>query len=343
MNLPEKETQKQKGQILIVFLLVLVVGIAIVLSVASRTLTDIRTTTTSEESNRAYFAAEAGVESALKKISQSAGSVAFSLDFSAVNQTNAVVSGKPFQSGTDGFYAFADNIAKDDVAQFVLLNNFNNLGGGAYGTCVSGPCSPATVDIYWQDPASAEPPATAIEVSLIYYSSGNYSITKWAFDPDSSRAAGASGNNFCSANVIVLDPAQPTGNPNSQNQLAANLDNQLKKFKYKATINVSNGLYSPNSGTNCVNTAGSVAVDTVKVMLRIRPLYNHTAGVSRSEPIGVRPQAGAALPPQGFVVESTGRTASGVTRKLRVIQPYPSLPAIFDYVLFNGSNQPLTK
>src|SRR3989304_631033 len=81
---------KEKGQILILFLLVLVVGLAIVLSVASRTITDIRTTTTSDESNRAYFAAEAGIEEALQQL-ESTGSIpggSFQTNFSAtVNAT----------------------------------------------------------------------------------------------------------------------------------------------------------------------------------------------------------------------------------------------------------------
>ena len=53
-----KNFKKQAGQILIIFLLILVVGLALVLSVASRSITDIRITTSTDESNRAYFAAE---------------------------------------------------------------------------------------------------------------------------------------------------------------------------------------------------------------------------------------------------------------------------------------------
>src|SRR4030065_2004501 len=68
MGLPKSHLKSSRGQILIIFLLILVVAAAIVLSVASRTVTEIRTTTTSDESNRAYFAAEAGVEEAIKRL-----------------------------------------------------------------------------------------------------------------------------------------------------------------------------------------------------------------------------------------------------------------------------------
>ena len=68
MTLPKYLKTNQSGQVLVIFLLVLVIGLALVLSIASRTVTDIRQTTTSDESNRAYFAAESGIEDALKKI-----------------------------------------------------------------------------------------------------------------------------------------------------------------------------------------------------------------------------------------------------------------------------------
>src|SRR4030042_5279467 len=74
MKILPKKLHNSKGQILVLFLLVLVIGLSIVLLVASRTITDIRTTTTSDESNRAYFAAEAGVEEALQQL-ESTGSI----------------------------------------------------------------------------------------------------------------------------------------------------------------------------------------------------------------------------------------------------------------------------
>jgi len=92
----------QSGQILIIFLLVLVVGLAIALSIASRTVTDIRQTTTSDESNRAYFAAEAGVERALKQISENPTFSGETIDFTDVNQSqaNVVVSALTVPVGT---------------------------------------------------------------------------------------------------------------------------------------------------------------------------------------------------------------------------------------------------
>src|SRR3990167_8580957 len=55
----------KSGQILILVLLVIVVVLAVGLSVASRNITNLRTATQSEQSQRAFSAAEGGVEKVL--------------------------------------------------------------------------------------------------------------------------------------------------------------------------------------------------------------------------------------------------------------------------------------
>ena len=52
----------QKGQILLLVVLVMTIALTIGLSLATRTITDIRTTTEEENSQRAFSAAEAGIE-----------------------------------------------------------------------------------------------------------------------------------------------------------------------------------------------------------------------------------------------------------------------------------------
>lgn len=59
--------KKRSGQILILVLLVVVVALAIGLSVASRNLTNLRTSTQTEQSQRAFTAAEGGVEDILSR------------------------------------------------------------------------------------------------------------------------------------------------------------------------------------------------------------------------------------------------------------------------------------
>lgn len=61
-------SKKQSGQILVLVLLVVVVVLAVGLSVASRNLTNLKTSTQAEQSQRAFTAAEGGVEDVLSKL-----------------------------------------------------------------------------------------------------------------------------------------------------------------------------------------------------------------------------------------------------------------------------------
>ena len=57
--------QTARGQALVIILLVLAVASTVVLSLVSRTVTDVAITTKEKDSSRAFSAAEAGVEEAL--------------------------------------------------------------------------------------------------------------------------------------------------------------------------------------------------------------------------------------------------------------------------------------
>ena len=58
--------RNDRGQIILILVLITVVGLTIGLSLVSRTITDIRISSQIEQSSRAFSAAEAGIETALK-------------------------------------------------------------------------------------------------------------------------------------------------------------------------------------------------------------------------------------------------------------------------------------
>ncbi|MBI2327018.1 hypothetical protein HYU92_01755 [Candidatus Curtissbacteria bacterium] len=60
--------KERSGQVLILVLLVVVVALAVGLSVASRNITNLRTSTQTEQSQRAFTAAEGGVEDVLQRL-----------------------------------------------------------------------------------------------------------------------------------------------------------------------------------------------------------------------------------------------------------------------------------
>lgn len=319
MILPKRiliEAKSPKGQAMILFLLILVVGLGIVLSVASRTVTDIRTTTASDESNRAYFAAEAGIEEALGRLKSSAGPVP-KLDLNFPDLSARATTTVNTSVGEREIYVVPFDVKKDDVAQVNMLDDPNVPTAGWMGD---------TLNVYWGNDPATFGTDQAIEVTLLIYT-GNFAITKWIFDPDSTRRLPL---NFCAPNAPSPIPG---GIP-----LQDSVTGLEKTFYYSATIDI---VDSDPPGTACKHGPGKGDIPT-PVFLRIRPLFND------NNPIPVAVKAAPSSPPlplpgQEQVIESTGRTVSGVTRKIRVTRTFPALPAIFDYVLFSGETGPLKK
>lgn len=74
------KSKKRGGQILVLVLLVVVVVLAVGLSVASRNLTNLRTSTQAEQSQRAFTAAEGGVEDVLSRLNSVANVIQTNTD-----------------------------------------------------------------------------------------------------------------------------------------------------------------------------------------------------------------------------------------------------------------------
>ena len=295
MNLPKNYIKSPQGQILVLFLLILVVSLAIIISISSRAITNVRLTTTTDESNRAYYAAEAAVEQALHEQHDFAHTglpIAVKVNFDDI-RTSAHA-----EEVGDGFapnpFVFQGVVAKDDVVQANLLTNFYDLDSRS---AVIG------LVVYWGEVGAAE--ISAAEVSVVTYNGSAWGITKIALDPDTTRGTTT---NFCRGSDVDTSPTTVEG----------------RLFNYHAHI-IFSGSESCNTLTvNPLNTS---------VLARVRTLYSQSPiAIEFTLPVGGAP------PSQGTIIESTGETASGVTRKLRVEKLYPALPAIFDYVLFSGTD-----
>lgn len=308
----------QSGQILIIILLVLVVGVSIVLSLSARSITDLRTTTSTEQSNRAYFAAEAGIERALQQIKD--GGITGSGNPISGQDTDLGSSGSQYSGTIDSsggvakafyFTALKDTTLQVNLRTTVTDDTTGQNGGG--------------VNIYWH--TSTNPVAgdtAALEITLLRKnkSSGNYSIDKFACDPISSRAS-VDGFN-CAGSVSGTNPAVSCGTTT----LAGVSNSSINSFCFKATIPLNS---SANEQT---------------LLMRIRPIipppFTSTSegiAVEYTKPIGTI----ATLPQQGYTITSTGVGKDGSNRKLVVFRSFPSLPTVFDFVLYNGSSNALQK
>lgn len=301
----------ESGQILIIILLVLVVGVSIVLSLSARSITDVRTTTSTEQSNRAYFAAEAGIERALQQIKDNSA-VSGSITGSGSGLGNGASYTGTITSTGGTAQAFYYSGLKDTTIQVNLrtdvLTDATGLNGGR-------------LNVYWHTTNSPLTSDTAaLEITLLRKntSTGAYSLDKYACDPFvSTRSNGFNCSGSASSSFTISGNCLTTTLSGLSNTSITNFCN-----KVGLTINA-----SANEKT---------------LLARIRPIYSGDGiAVEYANSTGTAPAL--TLPQQGYTISSTGIGPDGSNRKLVVFRSFPSLPTVFDFVLYNGSNNALQK
>ncbi|MBI5044478.1 MAG: hypothetical protein HZC02_00990 [Candidatus Levybacteria bacterium] len=165
----------QKGQILLIVILVMVVTLTVGLSVVSRSITTLRITKEDETSQRAFSAAEAGIE---KIINSSNSSVTGSLTNDASYTTSkSTISGSYLP--INGLNA----VPKNDGAD-VWLSTYPNYASPYTGT----------VTIYWGQnnevcSGSSSNTQAALEVVVLSGAVSSPVSTHYSLDPCPSRAA----------------------------------------------------------------------------------------------------------------------------------------------------------
>ena len=165
--LPGKK-ELEKGQAVLVVLLVMSVLLTLGLSVVSRSVTDVKISQQSQESARAFWTAQAGLEKAL--LAQS------DIPDSTIDGVSYVVT----KSALGGSSEFTGQV--DSGRSFVYwLANHNDDGSIA-----STFSSVNDLTVYW---GNDEDTNTALIVTLIYkdVSSGLFRSQKFAYDPSTTR------------------------------------------------------------------------------------------------------------------------------------------------------------
>ena len=267
----------KNGQVALIALLVLAVATTVGLAFIARGTTNVATTRNTEESARAFSAAEAGIEEALRP----GGFVGNS---SEKNYTTTLATVTP---GVDAPYVFPNKIAKGDTETVWLAPHDENgklIDSAPY-------YKKPNIDVCW----SSATPAPALVVTLLYKGAdGQYRSAKNVYDPDTSRATT---NKF-----TALTTSEKSGGCGDGTTT------------YKKSV-----LFTDlAAGIN-------PAVSTL-LMLRLRPVYADTQ-------IAVIPAD--ILPDQYTRIESIGRTASGVTRKISVTKKYIAPASIFDAAVYS--------
>lgn len=288
-------TKQASGQILVLVLLVVLVGMSIGLSIAARTLSNLRDTTSLNLSNRAFNNAEAGIEQALLLLKSNPDTLPCSVSAPCTT---------PLMSGVDALKVVVDPIGENDRAfglDRLKRDDVIQVNLDGYGA--------SQLQVYWGDNKDDCPDTPAIVVSAVYKISGSYSMVKSAFDECPEH-----NNNFSTA-------AQDAGSDSVTLQDGTPRDN----YRYKQTLDFSTGdLKIPSGGQ--------------LLLVRIRVMYGGATSPIAIKPVG----SGVNLPAQGQQITSTAK-AGDTQRTVKVVRSNTNLPAIFDYALFNGSTQPLTK
>jgi len=141
------ELGMKSGQILILVLLIVVVALAVGLSAASRNIINLRTSTQTEQSQRAFTAAEGGVEKVLSKLSDNVGQHQFDVgDLKAeVNVVASNVYERPINLGDVGQILLEGSGANEVKVEWA------KLGGTEVEDSAGGPASVEIAQIYGND------------------------------------------------------------------------------------------------------------------------------------------------------------------------------------------------
>lgn len=214
------QESSQKGQMLLIVVLTMVVALSVALALASRSITNLRISTEEQNSQKALFAAEAGVEIAVK--TGSGSSVLKPLGSAHIT----TVSLTDIQGIQDFLLYNGARVPQDDGADIWLTNYTQN-----YSRLYAPPYWNGQLTFYWGtasdicSPSASTNTMAALEVFIITGTRGNPTMYKYAFDPCSQRA-----------NINKFLPAQ-TG------AYQLNTTDGVKKFAFKSSqITVTNGL-----------------------------------------------------------------------------------------------------
>lgn len=219
----------QKGQALLIVVLVMVVALTVGLSVVSKSITNLRTSEEEANSQRALAAAEAGIEQSIKNnapIAQGSfdNSTTYSTSIAQVLGTSFLVNG--------------GNPVSQDAGTDIWLSDYSENQSNIYNNPWSG-----TLTINWGTSSNACSEA-AMEAVLVTGSKLSPQVKRYTFDPCSART---------SANRFTFVPI-------TQSVISG------KTFYYQASISIPSfapgliGKLVPLYNNSPIGVTGSVAL-----------------------------------------------------------------------------------
>ena len=296
--------KNQNGQVLLIVLLAMATLATVVLSIVSRSVSEVGVTSREEDSVRAFSAAEAGVEEALITGTQQDivnGSVDIltkNLTVQAPNGSDSTVS--TYTVNVDRYpetanqFPYPFGLLSGQAASVWLATRDGDTilpcgSGAGQGECFTG----NTIRLCWGTPGVSGPETPAIVANVIYKNSlGDYGMAPVGFD----SMAATRGNGYAPASVVCTVAGE--------------------RYAFYADVNLGAG------GLGITNTGGT------PILMRVATFYNvttpHTFGVSSANN----------FPIQGRKVSSQG-AAGEVSRKIDAFLLNPEMPFIFDSSVYS--------
>jgi hypothetical protein len=296
----------QKGQVVMILLLVMVVSLAIGLSIVGHSITDISTSSRTESSARALSAAEAGIEKALIS-SQQSGSLSLGTSLSNNSAATAVWNNLlPVANTALNYPPFG----KESFAQFWLAD--------PSGSSIQSFYTQGNFNLYFGTPKNYtgdEDNQPSVEVHVVIKNNpgvGNvdYYSKKYYFDSYSGSNNSRVNSTFTKCN-------------GDANGISISVNDGTKQEKFYCRVTV------PPTGTYLAQN------NDYPVLVRVRILYSNY-----SHPVALQPTgsgSGSSLPPQASIYTSTG-TSGNTQRELQLFKQRLVVPYLFDYVLFSASS-----
>ena len=288
--------KKQKGQVILVLILIMTVALAIGLSIVQKSLVDVATSTKVEQSSRAFSAAEAGIEKALQGSSCGINCVSFTENSSKADVSNSgLIPGVPDAGASQDPLEYPP-LAKEEIAHVWLADPKANLPNcRSEDVCYK----QTTLDVYWGNSVTDK---AAIELTLVYYNGSQYISRKWYLDQTDRNPT----NRF-DTTALCGDNKWTVG----QNKY------QCKKI-LGDSIGINNGLLQDRL-----------------MLIRARLLYNTTTSQPFAVQAVGTCGDDCSIPPQARVINSKGSSGE-TQRSVRVFQEYKVVPPYFDYAIFSA-------
>lgn len=166
------QMSKNQGQVVLILILIVTVALAVGLSVIQKSLVDVSTSTKVEQSQRAFSAAEAGIEQALRGAGNP--NVTFPENNSEAQVTDSGLRPAKATPGNLQEPLEFDPFSKEDVIQVWLADytSSNNPPPTAYAD--------SALDVYWGNSTQDK---AALELTLVQFNGTQYkTFKKWTLD-----------------------------------------------------------------------------------------------------------------------------------------------------------------